>query len=130
MSNQNSEIVSGLYAAFAKGDVPGVLGGLSPEISWTEAAGYPYGGTYVGHNAVLSGVFMRLATEWDGYAAVPYEIVDGGDTIVALGKYSGVYKATGKSFEAHFAHVWKMKDGKAVTFQQYVDSAKVLEAMS
>lgn len=129
MSSKNLETIKGAYAAFAKGDVPGVLGILDANIAWTEAEGFPYGGTYNSPNAVLEGVFMRLGTEWDGFAAVPYEFIDGGDTIVALGKYSGKYKATGKSFEADFAHVWKMSEGKCTRFIQYVDTLLVDRAL-
>ena len=125
----NLKAVQGLYEAFAQGDVPAVLGFLDPDIAWTEAEGFPYGGTYHGPNAVLSGVFMRLATEWDGYAAVPDEFIDGGDTVVALGRYSGTYKITGKSFQANFAHVWKIKAGKAIRFVQYVDTLLVHRAL-
>jgi len=103
MSNLNS--VQGVYDAFAKGDIPAVLGFLSSDIDWTEAEGFPYGGTYIGPDAVLEGVFMRLGTEWEGFAAVPDEFIDAGDAIVVLGKYSGKYKATGKSFQANFAHI-------------------------
>ena len=127
MSNLDS--VKALYQAFAEGDIPTVLGFLSPDIDWTEAEGFPYGGTYHGPNAVLTGVFMRLGSEWDGFAAVPNEFVDGGDSIVAQGKYSGKYKATGKSFEANFAHVCKFQDGKAVRFTQYVDTLLVHRAV-
>ena len=125
----NVDLIRGAYDAFAKGDVPTVLGLLSPDINWTEAEGFPYGGTYVGPRAVLENVFMRLGTEWEGFAAVPHEFIDGGDSVVALGKYSGTYKATGKSFQADFAHVWKIKDGKAVKFVQYVDTALVQRAL-
>jgi hypothetical protein len=81
----NLESVQGLYEAFAKGDVPTMLGFLDANIAWTEAEGFPYGGTYDGPNAVLEGVFMRLGSEWDGFAAVPDEFIDAGDTIVVLG---------------------------------------------
>ena len=120
MSNLNS--VRAVYDAFAKGDIPAVLGFLDPDVKWTEAEGFPYGGTYVGPDGVLEGVFMRLGAEWDGFAAVPDEFIDGGDTVVVLGKYSGTYKATGKSFQADFAHVWEVREGKAVRFVQYVDT--------
>jgi ketosteroid isomerase-like protein len=126
----NLESIRGLYEAFAKGDVPAVIGFLDDNIAWTEAEGFPYGGTYDGPNAVLEGVFMRLGGEWDGFAAVPDEFIDGGDTIVALGKYSGTYKATGKSFEANFAHVWKIRAGKAVRFVQYTDTLLVHRALA
>ena len=119
MTNLNA--IKALYEAFAKGDIPTVLGTLSHDIAWTEAEGFPYGGTYNGPKAVLTGVFMRLGSEWDGFAAVPDKFIDGGDTVVVLGKYGGKYKATGKSINVDFAHVWKMQDGKAARFIQYVD---------
>ena len=128
MSNINS--IKQVYQAFAEGDVPTVLGALSPEIDWTEAEGFPYAGTYHGPRAVLEGVFMRLGSEWNGFAAIPDEFIDGGDTVVVLGKYSGAYKKTGKSFQANFAHVWKMQDGKAIRFIQYVDTLLVHRALT
>jgi hypothetical protein len=116
LSNLNS--VKAVYQAFAEADIPSVIGFLSPDIDWIEAEGFPYGGTYHGPNAVLSGVFMRLGTEWDDFAAVPEEFIDGGDTVVALGKYSGTYKATGKSFQANFAHVWKVQGGEGNSYPE------------
>ena len=127
MSNLNS--VQKVYEAFAKGDIPSVLGFLTRDVEWIEAEGFPYGGTYNGPKAVLEGVFLRLGSEWNGFAAVPDEFIDGGDTVVALGKYSGTYKATGKSFQANFAHVWKIQDGKATRFVQYVDTLLVHRAL-
>ena len=127
MSNLTS--VRAVYDAFARGDIPAVLNSLSPDVEWTEAEGFPYGGTYVGPQAVLEGVFMRLGTEWEGFTAVPDEFIDGGETIVALGEYGGTYKATGKSFRANFAHVWKVRDGKAVRFVQYADTLIVHRAL-
>jgi ketosteroid isomerase-like protein len=123
------ETVRSLYAAFAKGDVATVIGALDSEISWTEAEGFPYGGTYNGPNAVLENVFMKLGTEWEGFSAVPSEFVAEGDSIVAIGQYSGKYKATGKSFSAPFVHVWNFKNGKAVKFRQFTDTAIVQKAL-
>jgi ketosteroid isomerase-like protein len=125
----NLDSVKAIYKAFAKGDIPAVLGFLSRDIDWTEAEGFPYAGTYHGPGSVLTEVFMRLGSEWNGFAAVPDEFIDGGDAVVALGKYSGTYKATGKSFQANFAHVWKFQDGKAIRFIQHVDTLVVHRAL-
>jgi uncharacterized protein len=127
MSNLDS--IRGVYEAFAKGDIPAVLGFLSPGVGWTEAEGFPYVGPYVGPDAVLQGVFMRLGAEWEGFSAVPGEFIDGGDAVVALGRYGGKYKATGKSFRANFAHVWKIREGKADEFVQYTDTLLVQRAL-
>ena len=84
------------YRAVAAGDVPTLMSLLDDEVEWTEAAGFPYAGTYRGPQAVLGGVFARLGSEWDGYKAEPSQFVAEGDEVVSLGTYSGTYKATGK----------------------------------
>jgi ketosteroid isomerase-like protein len=119
----DGDIIKGLYDSFASGDVPGVLRAFDENIEWTEAEGFMYGGTYSGPNGVLSGVFMRLATEWEGFAAVPSKVVDGGDgNVVSFGTYSGKYLKTGMSMSVPFAHEWEMRDGKIVKFNQYMDT--------
>ena len=126
---RNAKIVRGFYDAIANGDVAGLLTGLDSNIEWIEAEGFPYAGTYSGHDAVLTGVIGRLAGEWNGFQATPSEFIDRGDQVVALGRYGGTYKATGKAMDAAFAHVWTLRGDKAVRFRQYVDSALVQKAL-
>ena len=52
-----------------------------------------------------------------------------GDRVATFGAYSGVYLKTGKSMTATFAHLFRLKDGKIVSMEQYVDSAMVQRAM-
>lgn len=125
----NSDTIAAIYKAFARGDVPNVLAAFSPNISWTEAEGFPYGGTYIGPDAVVQNVFAKLGSEWEGYAAVPHEYIASADTVVALGEYSGKYKATGKSFKAPFVHVWKFDGGRIISFRQHTDTAVVQRAL-
>ena len=129
---QNSKTVEAMYGAFGRGDIPFVIGILDPQIVWTEAENFIYAdkNPYVGVDAVLNGVFARLGAEWDGFSAVPIEIVDAGDTVVGLGRYGGVYKASGAKVDAQFVHVLKFKDGKIVSFQQYTDTAQFKDAIS
>jgi len=124
MSRENVDLVRAIYTAFAAGDVPGVLGRMSPDMVWNEAENFPYadGNPYVGPEAVLHGVFARIGAEWDGFEAAPDEILDAGDTVVALGRYRGTFKATGNRLDAQLAHVWRVAGGKAVSFQQYTDT--------
>lgn len=125
----NGAIISGLYAAFAKGDVPAVLGELDPKVEWRDADGFPTGGTFVGPDAVLNGVFMPLVNDWDGFAVTPDEVVVSGERVVSFGHYAGTNKKTGKSFRVPFAHAWRFKAGKVTHFQQYTDTHLVQEAM-
>lgn len=119
----NGEIIKGLYDDFATGNVPGVLGAFDANIAWTEAEGFMYGGTHNGPEGVLAGVFMRIGTEWEGFAAVPAKIIDGGDgNVAAFGTYSGKFLKTGKSVSVPFAHEWELRDGKVVKFNQHTDT--------
>jgi len=124
MPNENVALVQAIYQGFAAGDVPAILERMSGDIEWNEAENFPYAdrNPYCGPEAVLSGVFARFGEEWDGFAALPDDFLGDGDSVVVLGRYRGVYKATGRAFDAQFAHVWRVEDGKAVAFQQYTDT--------
>jgi uncharacterized protein len=126
---QGRKIAEQFYEAIAQGDVPSVFVLLDDGIEWTEAAGFPYAGLYRGPQAVVDGVFVRLATEWDGFRAMPDEIVDGGPVVVATGWYEGTYKETKKAMRARFAHVIHLSNGKITQFEQIVDSAMVTESL-
>jgi len=100
------------------------------DISWTEAKGFPYGGTYVGVENVTKNVFSRLGSEWIDYKFTPEDFVASDNQVVAYGTYTGTYKITGKSFAARVAHLWKLKEQKIVSFEQFVDSQSVNNALT
>lgn len=123
----NKEIIQGLYANFAAGDVPAVLAAFADNIAWTEADGFPLAGTYVGPQAVLDNVFMRLGEFSDNWGVSVDRYVADGDTVVADGKYTWNHKETGAPCEVRMAHIWTLADGKVTNFLQHVDSARVRE---
>ncbi len=127
MSKQNVDLIRSIYDAFARGDVAGVLGRMSPDIVWNEAENYPYadGNPYVGPEAVANGVFARCVGDWDGFAVAVEEILDAGDTVVALCRYRGTFKRTGKVQNAQVVHLWRVSNGRVVRFQQYADTLQV-----
>ena len=70
-------------------------------------------------------MFARIGGEWDGFAVEPRQFVDGGDTVVMTGRYTGTYKSTGRPINAQVAHFWTLDGGKVVQFQQLVDTLAV-----
>jgi uncharacterized protein len=123
-------VVNRFYDALAAGDVPGVLGLLDAQVQWTEAERFPYySGTWVGPQAVLDNLLKRLVSDWSGFSATADDFMVEGDRVVSFGRYSGTYRATGKSMTAPFAHLWTVRDGKLASFLMYTDTAKVLEAL-
>jgi len=103
---------------------------VAEDIRWTEARGFPYGGTYIGLENITKNVFSRLGSEWIDYKFTPEDYVAGGNKVVAYGTYTGAYKITGKTFTARVAHVWELKDGKIISFEQFVDSQMVNNAVN
>ena len=123
-----SEMMAGVYDAFGRGDVPAVLGAMDPGIRWHEAEGNPYmpsGEAFVGPQAIVDNLFVKLGEEWDGFTVTPGSYHDAGDVVTVEGRYTGVHKETGKALDAQFCHIWTLKDGKIAVFQQYVDTAQL-----
>ncbi len=118
------------YDALGRGDVPAVLSLLDAQVEWTEAERFPYfGGTWHGPQAVLDNLLKPLAGDWDNFSARADEFIAERDRVVSLGRYSGTFKKTGRSFSAAFAHVWTVRGDKLAKFNMHTDTAKVLEAV-
>ncbi len=126
----NKEIVQGLYQSFASGDVPAVIAAFADDISWTEADGFPLAGTYIGPQAVVENVFMRLGEFSDNWSVEVDRFVAEGDTVIADGRYTWNHKETGEPCAVRMAHVWTFVDGKASAFLQHVDTARVRELIA
>jgi hypothetical protein len=126
MTQPNVELVRDIYAAFGRGDGPAVLARMDPGIVWNEAENFPYSdrNPYLGPAAVAEGIFFRLATEWDNFQAIPAQYLDAGETVVVTGRYRATYKATNSLLDSQFVHIWLLRDGKVVSFQQYTDTAQ------
>jgi ketosteroid isomerase-like protein len=128
----NVQMVRDLYEAFGQGDVPTVLEAMDADVQWREAEGNPYqmsGAAWVGPDAILQNLFMKLGTEWDGFTVQPKDFHDAGDTVVVEGRYTGTYKATGKILDAQYCHMFNIKNGKLTSFQQFVDTAQMQDVM-
>ncbi len=131
MSQENVELMRGLYDAFGRGDVEAVLGRMDEGIEWNEAENFIYAdrNPYVGPQAVLEGVFARLGEDWEVFEVKPEEFLDAGDRVVALGRYNAKHKASGREVWAQFAHVWGVREGMVTSFQQYTDTKQFADAV-
>jgi len=129
-TRSNLEIIRSTYEGSSEDNGRNLMAVLAPDARWTEAAGFPYAGTYVGPSEIAKGVFSRLASEWDGYSAKVHTYLVDGDRVAAFGVYSGTYRRTGKAMTAAFAHLYRLDGGKIVTMEQVVDSHQVQQAIS
>ena len=128
----NARVVTAIYDAFGRGDVPTVLTHLDPAVEWRLAEGHPYspaGDAWIGHAAVAENFFARAGADWERFGVAVRHLHDAGAVVVAEVRYAGRFAAGGRELDAQGCHVWRLRDGKVTAFQQYVDTQRLQEAM-
>ena len=78
----------------------------------------------------IANFFTRVNENLEFSEFSPREMIEQGDTVVVLGTSSGRARTTGKTVTDDWAHVLKYSQGKVVFFQEYVDTAANVFAMS
>ena len=128
--NASAEIAKRAYEAFARGDIEAVLASFAEDVDFYEAESLPWGGLHRGRDEVARNVFAVVVETFDDYATTPERYIESGDTVVVLGRYSGVGRESGKPLDAAFAHVWNLRAGRLKEFNHYADTARITEAMA
>lgn len=127
-NSENISVIDGLYQAFAKGDIPTVLGMLDPKVEWIEAEGnlYADGNPYIGPDAVLNGVFARVGEDYEYFNVVDVKLHEmSNNQVLATLRYQAKLKKTEKTIDAQVAHHLTLNDGKITKFQQHVDTKQL-----
>ena len=125
----NLEALKHGYQLFAEGDIESVLAMYHDDIVWHQCKGIPYikgDGIYHGPQEVVENIFQNLPDHFEDFNIEVTDFVDGGDKIVMVGFYTGVWKPTGKKFKANVTHTWTFKDSKISHFFQAVDTAEII----
>ena len=119
----HADTLRAAYGAFRTGDVPAMLAALDENIEWYVPTLLPHGGTYRGHAGVLECLGTLAASLADARVDVD-AVVESDDRVVVTGRTSGVL--SGSRVVYPFAHSWRFVDGRAVSFDEYVDPAALL----
>jgi ketosteroid isomerase-like protein len=124
-------VVNQFYAAIHGLDRRQLLDCLDVDFVGRVTEGLPgIGGAHHGPTAMFERAWLPA---YRTYWATPYPettIVASDDTVVVLGHYRGVPPVTGTSFEAVFAHVFTLRNGKIAELRQITDSQRWVDAAS
>jgi uncharacterized protein len=130
MSEQDVSTMRTAYEAFNRADIPAVLEAFDPQIEWHEpGGGRAPQGTFNGAESVANDVFAAVPENFDEFEAQAEEFIDAGQHLVVVGTFRGKSKG-GRQMQARYAHVWRMRDGKAVSFDNHVEAAPWAEGWS
>jgi uncharacterized protein len=123
------DVIQELYHVALAGQEEVIAQLVTPDVVWEILESFPHGGVYAGIPAVFGQFLPKLQADFHDWHAQPDELIDAGDTIVALGHYSGTVKTTGVHIVAPFCHVWTIKHGKIARLRQCADTATFAQAM-
>jgi len=123
MSEQsNINTIQDLYSAFGRGDVATILNHLTDDIRWVSHLDsiVPWAGDFSG-KARVPKFFDAIFHSVDVEVFNPQEWVAQGDTVISIGEFGCKGKATGKSTLARWIFIWKFKDGRVASYEQFED---------
>jgi uncharacterized protein len=121
-AQENVQIVKEAYAAFGRGDIPGLLALLADDIEWiTPGEGLPFAGTHRGQAGVAD-FFRKVSETCEITLLETREFVVQGDRVLVVGFDKGRVKATNKTFEGHWVVAYTVRNGKVTKVQEYIDT--------
>ena len=141
MSQENVEIVRRIYAVLDV-SVPGSVSTVSvptepfgtlfdSQIEWNFPREFPdLAEPYYGYEGAKQ-YRRKIAEVLDDYRMVPERFIDAGDDrVLVFSREGGRGKGSGAEVFTHpTAHIWTLKDGKAVRMQSIWERADALEAV-
>ena len=121
---ENVAIVQRGYEAFGRGDLDGLISLMDDNVEWVSPGpkDLPTSGERRGQQEVRK-FFGSVNELYDFESFEPQTFVSEGDLVVVLGTDRVKVKATGKTITEAWAHVFTVKNGKIVRFQEYIDTA-------
>src|SRR3954468_15699513 len=125
MSQENVEIVRGVYEGWARGDFTGG-DAFHPDLRF-EMPDWPEGTTAHGLEAMRD-AWQGVLGAWDDFRAEPQKFIDAGEHVVVLNHVHARGKGSGMEVDADTATLWTVDAGKVVSLGLYWDAAKALEA--
>ena len=126
--SRDLEIVRGGFAHYLEtGDFREDL--IHPDFVWDMStfSGWPERQTYRGIEGARE--FMRNWLEaWEDWSLEVEDLLDAGDSVVAIVHQHGRSRATGVPTDMHFAMVWVVRDGRQFRMRMYASAREGLEA--
>jgi ketosteroid isomerase-like protein len=139
---QQEELLRGIYEAFNRRDLDGLLQRLHPEIEVEETEDLAYAaallrllgprfvvlsGGYRGHEEVTR-VFETVwgISEW--FNVEPKDFITANGCIIVVLTLEARALETGLEGEASSAHLWTLEDGKGRRLRVYADASKARKA--
>jgi len=127
MSDTNVDRIRSGYQALCRGDFEAIRALLDPSILLWDRPEVPDARSYHGFEGMLA--TMRDTNEsFDDFRMEPEQFFEHGDKIVVVLSMVGRGRTSGVPVEERIAHLWTLRDGRAIELRAFTDPADALEA--
>lgn len=125
------ETIQASYEAMlGRGDLEGFLSFFADDGVLLEADSLPYGGRFVGIDAIR-GALIKVIETYSAFSFKPDVFTTSGEWVIAYGMFEVTARATGKQVSFPLAEASRVVDGKIKLIHPvYSDTAAILAALS
>jgi ketosteroid isomerase-like protein len=132
--HHHAEVVKEMYAAFAKGDVAGILAHCSDDIVWDSSPAHtgrvPYFGSWKGHDELVK-FFTAVGTHLEITRFEPVSFMHEGNHVAVLVQSSATARSTGKGLNRSLVHVYTFNTHNKVSHAElFEDTAASIDAFA
>jgi ketosteroid isomerase-like protein len=127
VTQANVNLVREIYDRFRAGDEEGALALLDPEVEVHDRPEIPDPQIYRGRDGALASLNASRAT-FAGLDLVPEEFLDAGDRVVVVFRFRGRGRESGIEVDERLAHLWTIRDGRAIRMEVHSSRDAALEA--
>jgi len=129
----NLETTKRGYDLFKQGDIATLIKDLIDDSCTWIAPGpedkLPWAGHFKGKQGIAD-FFTRVGQNLEFSEFAPSEFIEQGDAVVTIGRAIARSKKTGKTIKDDWVHIFKYRQGRIVSFQEYSDTAAAVVGMS
>ncbi len=128
MSQENVEIVRGIWDADRRRDVEAVRAAYAPDVEWEDCTGlWGDWGVARGPDGIQE-AWRRWYEAFEDVQMEFGEVAEGGDNVVVTYHAHGRGRGSGAVVDQAITLIWTLRDGKVVRIRGYGDRAQALEA--
>jgi ketosteroid isomerase-like protein len=128
-TQENKQLAINGYQMFLKGDIQGVLDMCAEDVEWTSAdlPSVPFAGAFHGRSGVTD-FFQKLGDAVEFLDYQPQTFIADDDKVAVSGVSTVRVRATGATYDDIWVHIFTMKNGKTVRFEQFHNTAAAIAA--
>lgn len=130
-AEKNRQLAMNGYQMFLNGDIQGILDMCSDDIEWTsvDLPGIPFAGAFHGKTGVMD-FFQKLGEAVEFLDYQPQNFIADGERVAVSGVSTVRVKVSGATYDDTWVHIFTMKNGRTVRFEQFHNTAAAVAAFT